>query len=543
MWQYKKGFIVRSVGTLLIAAMVLSSCNHADNGSKNTSDGDNMQDSKDTIVGSETLAETTVDETLHTEVTGGDTFERPVLKDPQGSFRLQILADKEYQTFETFGGSGGWWAQDVGSWTNIDSDSGLEVRERIAALLFDPVDGIGLTSYRYNLGGGSADSADEGIGDPWRRAHSLESEPGVYDWSRDEAAIWMMEEIVRQGATEVVIFANSPPERMKRNGKAYDDNDQGGNFPEEFYDDFAVYALDVAEHFISNNIPVKYISPVNEPNWQWTGGQEGVKLSAQEVVNVYRAFVAEMDKRPALADLKLSGTENIFTDDTAKQYVNAVMRAPEVTARMDHFANHTYGTSTEMKQSFGYWFKNAYPDFNYRMSEWTEMTNGRDTSMDSGLVMANTIFEDLTLLNVVGWQKWILVSSYDYRDGLIYVDTARKTLSQTKRLWVMGNYSRHIQAGDIRLGSHIDASTKVNVTSFRSPEEDRLVMVLVNNNEHSSLVRPELPAWAEGMEASFYVTSRTHNLEQLELEESGDGENEQSVWHLPPDSVVTVVLK
>ncbi len=515
------------ISGILLTAITLSGCKIAEPITTDlTEESQMLEETQHTTIETDTSESTTPVDSQ---------YPAPELKDPQGSFRLQVLADKEYQVFETFGGSGGWWAQDVGSWTKAGDDSGLAARERVAQLLFDPVEGIGLTSYRYNLGGGSADSQDEGIGDPWRRASALESEPGVYDWSRDEAAIWMLEEVVRQGATEVVIFSNSPPERFKLNGKAYDDDEKGGNFPEEHYKGFANYALDVTEYFLSQNIPVKYISPANEPNWHWTGGQEGMKFSQHELVDLYRVFVEEMDKRPAFAEIKLSGPENIFTDDTAKTYINAIIRAPEVTARMDHFATHTYGTSAEMKQSFGYWFKNAYPDYNYRMSEWTEMVNGRDTSMDSGLVMANAIHEDLSLLNVVAWQKWILVSQYDYRDGLIYVDVNRKTISQTKRLWVMGNYSRHIEKGDIRLGSHIDTSTNVNVTTFRSPEQDRLVLVLVNNNEHSTLVRPELPTWAEDYQASFYVTSRSHNLEQLSLEQDAS-------WHLPPDSVVTVVL-
>lgn len=454
----------------------------------------------------------------------------------KGTYKLQLDTDRTYQSIQTFGGSGGWWAQDVGSWTEAGDDSGLPARERVAQLLFDPVEGIGLTSYRYNLGGGSADSEEEAIPDPWRRAHALESEPGIYDWSRDEAAIWMLKAASAYNIEEVVIFSNSPPERMKVNGRTVDDDEHGGNFLPEYYDAFARYALDVAVHFLEQDIPVKYISPVNEPNWQWTGGQEGVQLSAREVVEIYQAFVSEIERRPEAQGIRLSGPESIFMDESNRQYINAIMRNPEITAHMDHFASHAYQATPEIKQTLGYWFRNAYPDFQYRLSEWTEMVNGRDNSMDSGLVLANTIHEDLTLLNVEAWQYWILVSKYDYRDGLIYVDEDRQTLAQTKRLWVMGNYSRYIEKDDVRFYSHMDLSTNVNVSSFQSPAQDRIVFVLVNNNAQSVLVRPELPEWALDMRSEFHVTSRRHNLEQLALEE-------KDTWHLPPDSVVTVILQ
>lgn len=518
---------VQVTAALLLSSLFLGACNTAEPSERAATETSARE--------TEAAAETTSQET---EAVSPTPAPYPTIEhaDFKGSFSLDLNPEKTYQTFQTFGGSGGWWAQDVGSWTEEGDDSGLPARERIAELLFDPVKGIGLTSYRYNLGGGSADSEEEAIGDPWRRAHALESSPGVYDWSRDQAAIWMMKKAADLGIDEVVVFANSPPERMKVNGRALDDDDKGGNFLPEYYDEFARYAVDAAVHFLEEDIPVKYISPVNEPNWQWTGGQEGVKLSAKEVVGVYQAFVDEIESRPEAADIRLSGPESIFIDDSNKQYINAIMRVPAITAHMDHFASHAYGSTAEMKQVFGYWFRNAYPDFPYRLSEWTEMVNGRDTSMDSGLVLANAIHEDLRLLHAEAWQYWILVSKYDYRDGLIYVDADRQTLAQTKRLWTMGNYSRYIKKGDIRFDAHMDLSTKVNVSAFKSPDQDRMVLVLVNNNDQSVELKPNLPDWTAGMSVEFHVTSRTHNLEQLSLE------IDQS-WHLPPDSVVTVILK
>ena len=72
----------------------------------------------------------------------------------------QILIDpqKTYQTIESFGVSGAWWAQEIGGWEEPDEESGLPKRERIAELLFDREKGIGVSCYRYNLGAGSKQS-------------------------------------------------------------------------------------------------------------------------------------------------------------------------------------------------------------------------------------------------------------------------------------------------------------------------------------------------------------------------------------------------
>ena len=56
------------------------------------------------------------------------------------------------------GASGAWWAQVVGGWDHKDTVSGKMVNERIAELLYNPETGIGMSIYRYNLGGGSKNS-------------------------------------------------------------------------------------------------------------------------------------------------------------------------------------------------------------------------------------------------------------------------------------------------------------------------------------------------------------------------------------------------
>lgn len=104
---------------------------------------------------------------------------------------ININLEETFQTIESFGASGAWWSQDVGGWTEKDK-SGVSKRELITQLLFDSEDGIGLTSYRYNLGAGSNLKNSPKIEDSWRRAENFEREPGVYDWSKDENSKWIL---------------------------------------------------------------------------------------------------------------------------------------------------------------------------------------------------------------------------------------------------------------------------------------------------------------------------------------------------------------
>ncbi|EPH96722.1 hypothetical protein D922_00818 [Enterococcus faecalis 06-MB-DW-09] len=189
---------------------------------------------------------------------------------------ITLNTAETYQTIESFGASGAWWSQDVGGWIEEETAE-LSKREYIAELLFDPLEGIGLTSYRYNLGAGSTLQNSPRIEDPWRRAENFEEGPEVYDWSKDENARWMLKTAVDYGIDDIYLFVNSPLTRLTKNGSAYGDQleEKRSNLAPENYQAFANYVYDVTEHFLKEDIPVTHVSPINEPQWDWTGGQEG----------------------------------------------------------------------------------------------------------------------------------------------------------------------------------------------------------------------------------------------------------------------------
>ena len=222
--------------------------------------------------------------------------------------KIKVDTEKTYQTMESFGTSGAWWSQYVGGFTKEVDDSGRSSREAIAELLFDKEKGIGLTCYRFNLGAGSADSKKGKFSDVHRRAQSFETAPGEYDFSKDANAVWFLKKAVELGVEEVVLFCNSPLERLTDNGLAH--MTEGGsrvNIQPEKYGEFAVYCMDMAEYFIGEGIPVKFISPINEPQWDWYNGQEGCHYEPDQIAGVYLAFLDELEKRPALEGVKLSG--------------------------------------------------------------------------------------------------------------------------------------------------------------------------------------------------------------------------------------------
>ena len=450
--------------------------------------------------------------------------------------RLILNPEKTYQQFENFGVSAAWWAQMIGGWSETDEKSGLPKRERISQLLFDKEKGIGIRCYRYNLGGGSAQSGKGNINEISRRAESFDTDGG-YDWSRDKNAVWMMNRAVKDGVDEVIFFVNSPPERFTKNGKAHLDRAFRTNLAPENYRNFANYCLDCVEHFKALGVPVKYLSPVNEPVWKWTGGQEGCHYKPSQVRKLMRVFADEMDKRPALADLKLSGAENGDIRWFNKTYCRIMLGDKKIRPKVNSIDTHSYFITPDIPvvsrfiknriafmKRFRRYMDRHFPGVPIKTSEWTHMQGGRDYGMNSALEQTKIIMEDLTVLNVTSWQLWIAVSNVDYCDGLIYENDGPRTFELTKRYYAYGNFSKFIEYGSVRFD--VDAGDNLNAVGFA--KGGRSVVVIANRNSES--VKLELPAKAK----EIYVTSDEFSLTPLEPEKE---------FTLPAKSVTTLVFE
>ena len=437
---------------------------------------------------------------------------------------IRIDRSKTYQLFEGFGASGAWWAQCVGGWDHIDLVSGMPVRDRISQLLFSKTDGIGLRTYRYNIGAGSAQSKKGDIDNPLRRTETLETTPGVYDFSRDKNAVYMLKQAVKDGAKEVVFFVNSPPERLTKNGKAHCDKAllPKENLPPRNYRAFADYCLDITEHFLREGLPVRYLSPVNEPLWLWNGGQEGCHYRPKSAGRLLKVFAEAMDARPALQNVKLSGLENGDIRWFNKSYTRNLLKYDAVRRRLDSVDLHSYflpfvpGPFFKNRKAylkrFRHWMDRHYPGVPVKMSEWTHMQGGRDKGMDSALTMANVMYEDLSILNVTSWQHWIAVSEVDYCDGLLYINLADRSFETTKRYFVTGNFSKFIPSGAVRVQIGSD-DPDLKLLAFE--KNGKTIVIVINDTaREKSLTLPVPP----GTAVTVAVTDAAHDLAQSQTE-------------------------
>jgi len=440
--------------------------------------------------------------------------------------QLKLNPDKAYQTIEGFGASGAWWAQVVGGWPE-------EVRGEIMKLLYDKNGGLGMNTYRYNLGGGSKESGKGNFPNKNRRTWDFFAADGSYDWGRDAEAVWCMKEAARLGAQEIVLFVNSPPERFTRSGMAQAKLHALSNLRRDCEADFAKYVLDVAEHFIADGVPVKFISPVNEPFGPWIekAGQEGCHYHPSGVRRLFRLFAGEMEKRPALQGVLLSGAENNDVHIMNKTYTRAVMDDPVIRSRLDGIDVHDYilgplkylkGT----KRRFRKYMDRRYPGAPIRMTEWTHMTGGRYYGMSSALEQAKIMWEDLAVMGVVSWQHWIAVSEVDFADGLLYIQEDCRALSIPKRYYTFGNFSKFVPRGAVRVDVKC-GSPDLKCLAFRTPEQTAVILI----NPKDKAVQVSL---GEG-KGEMYVTSEYKSLAREAVDLTG--------FEIGKESVNTVVIR
>ena len=94
-----------------------------------------------------------------------------------------------------------------------------------------------------------------------------------------------------RGVDQFVGFTNSPPIQLTKNGKAYSSNGEEANISVENYLPFSKFLVDVSKQFEKEGIPFNYLSPFNEPQWDWTGnGQEGTPFKNDEIFAITKVL-------------------------------------------------------------------------------------------------------------------------------------------------------------------------------------------------------------------------------------------------------------
>ena len=480
---------------------------------------------------------------------------------------VRIDATKTYQTIANFGASDAWACQFVGNWPAAKKDV-------IADLLFSQESGpggqpkgIGLSQWRFNIGAGSAQQGEQsGIKDEWRRAESFLTADGNYDWSRQAGQQWFLKAAQKRGVKQFLGFLNSPPVQLTVNGKAYATKAQT-NLASTNYAALGTYiAKVIAGIKQTTGITFDYISPINEPQWDWSdGGQEGSPFRNDEMAGVVKAVSAALVKQRLPTKILITEAGKLdyllttgdkpnrgdqlgafFGNTAAPTYLGSTPQVAPV------LAGHSYFTTSPVTQAVAVRRQlaarvAAVPKLTYWQSEYCILgdnageINGspRDLSITPALYLARVIHHDLATASAAAWQWWLAISPYDYKDGLVYINKEKTdgTFQASKMLWALGNYSRYIRPGAVRVAATLADSASAGsllVSSYRSPTGKQLITVVVNDADTPADLRFELNGKWLGA-GQPYVTSATADLQP------GPAVTAGQPLHVAPHTITTLV--
>ena len=441
---------------------------------------------------------------------------------------LNTDASNFYQTVRAYGVSDCWWTNGIGTRSNI-----REIQE-----LFFTDKGIALNNYRINVGGSVREDLSDGptYESSWRAVLSPLDETGKMDLARNAGgwnALNALKALTDSGRAQIddyTLFMNSPPSTMTDNGLTC-----SGKLRAECYGEYAKYVADVVQLYQLNGIPVRYVSPINEPTlaaWEGNTSQENCIYTLSEIVKVYEACIDELESRNL--DVKLSIAE--FSGwDAAYASLDTLLASEKIASHIDHYTAHDYSGSAGVKAST--YQKASAAGLAMHMSEWCMNVNDKADNMDTALQLAEMLYTDMTSLNVETWSWWTGVGRGGYSDSLIYVSDNDSVYEVTKRFWAFGNYSKFTK-GYTRtevLEDHLPDG--VFATAYTKDNGDgtaSLVYVIGNKNDTDTpITLAGLPAEAKGR---IYVTSDSYDCKQIGYLCADYG------YSLPAKSVVTLVF-
>lgn len=508
----------------------------------------------------------------------------PLWSQEQEPLKVKTLPEARYQTIDGFGASDAWRAQFVGkNWP-------VAKKNRIADLLFSQQDddegnpkGIGLSIWRFYLSSGTAEQGDSSdIGNPWRRGECFLNADGAYDWSKHEGQRWFLQAAKERGVKRFLTFANAPPVHLSKNGKGYaTKGDIHFNVKPGRMDDYAEYFVEVIDHFNRNGLCFDYLSPINEPQWNWDGpGQEGTPALNEEIYAFVRYLSHGLSARGLKTKIVIGeagtighasmsmGTVGMTSDGRDDQarfffsekspfYIGDLPNVEKTISAHSYHSVWPLDKQVQYRRMVREALNAANPELGYWMSEYCilqrngEIGSGgqRDLGMNTALYVARIIHHDLTLCNAKSWQWWTAITQCDFKDGLVYLDDGSRgetgrmgghveslqhdgVVRESKLLWVLGNYSRFVRPGMMRIECSLSEEQSVEngllVSAYKDVKKGQVVYVFTNLSKQARRVNV-----GPDKEVKTYTTDRKEDL-RLSFQSLDN-------VRIPERSVVTVV--
>jgi len=489
-----------------------------------------------------------------------------------------VVSANTRQTMDGFGASDAWSFWQIGTWED-------SIQTKVADWLFSLENdangqpkGIGLSIWRFNAGAGSASQGDSAQINYDTRTEYFCNQTGQRRF---------LKLAKERGVPTFLAFYNTPPVHLTQNGLGTNTG-RGGTFNlrEDAYSDCAKYMTDMLEQAErEDGIHFSYLCPVNEPDghWNWQGPkQEGTPATNREIAHLTRELDKQFQSRGISTKILVNESsdyrcmfsthmtdwqrgfaiQSFWNPDSTATYLGNL---PSV-ARLA--AGHSYWTNTPVLEpsdscfaSEGlYAYRKMLADTlkryntDFWMTELCIMGNdeeihgggGFDFSMEVALYVARVMHYDITVAQAKSWQWWRAAGG-NYKDGLIRMFRKGERVGGKRRLsivknnmvrdsklmWVLGNYSRFVRPGAVRLDVSNDTDPNgVMLSAYRNVDGSVVVVAINYSNESRAFsLKFDKSLKVEKKKMKAY---RTSDVEGENLKPVKVGKT------LPPRSVTTI---
>ncbi|WP_405469446.1 glycoside hydrolase [Streptomyces canus] len=465
----------------------------------------------------------------------------PLISAPPASAATPTVAEVSphaAQTIDNIGASGAWWVNDL---KNFDP----KVQARVSKLLFSK-DGLALSSYRYNIGGGGT-----GVTYAPRAPEDFLKDDGSYDWSKDKAGRTFLYAAAKYGVKDLIAFVNSAPAQWKTNGLSC-----GGYLKAENEQDYAKYVADVTDHFAKQGVRFDYISPFNEPTNSFGDcGQEGMLVPVDQRDDIVRALGAEQQARGQRTGIIADESSSTVSFNTeVPQWISQ----PDTAQYVDKLAHHTYNNPGDDQRAKIYETSKSVGKQSWSTeiccfgNGGTGWAQEYDPTIDGGLNLSRIIYKDFATAHDSAFQWWVALSEQigsdplaknaeGWNDGLIYYDpnyatNGNQTLYYTKRYYALGQYSKFVRPGSV---AHNVTGVPDGVEVSTYDDHGKWVVVVNNHNTTDTAVKLHFNSKAPFRASKAVRTSATESWANVAKPSVKGGTASAT---LPARSITTYVL-
>ena len=494
---------------------------------------------------------------------------------------VKIDTKDKAQRIDNFGAAGAWFSEGIGKhWPTQN-------REQMAEWLFSKEldiegnpKGVGLSAWRFNIGGGTAEQGDSSrITDFRKRVESFLKPDGTYDWTKQSGYLWFTKKAKEYGVENLIAFSNTPPVQFTKNGLGYKtEKDYVSNLKPDKYGEYAKFLATVLQHFDQEGLHFNYISPVNEPQWDWSHAdgkakQEGSPWKNEEIAHVVSALDSALIATNSTSKILITEAGQLdylyartghagkqtqaFFDKNSPLQLTKLKNLPLLIGGHSYFTDkgdssriaiRQYVADTTKKYGVEFW----QTEYSMLADGYKEGKTGKIPAMDCALFLSKVIHDDLVYGNASAWQLWNSwepgSADFDTRYYVIALNPANKeytdgTITATKNLWALGHYSRFVRPGMNRLNvvrndkiTPVQIAQDVMVTAYAN--EKQIVLVAINYTNEARKFKPLISSSKASKTFDQYLTTADKDVNM----KSTKGKNLENGVSLPPRSIATFVL-